>query len=399
MGPIQDRFDNLLQLTTTAFLGLSHYDCLLCHDGRNHLEQVSVWGTRQTRLQAQRMAAHFARTSMIRQNLPSTNFYYRSFVVSDAAGGNYELNTNSGNRPDRRPIGDMRFLTPEYQNGTEPSSSNWREAFAFNLIEDPLFSINIANRLWKEMFTMAIIEPMDSIDPARLDPSDPPPAPWQLQPTHPALIQRLAQHLRDNGFNLREFVRTLAESSAYQLSSRYSDPWKLEYVPLFARHYPRRLEGEEIHDALVKASGMIVNYTLQDGLPSTPWAMQMPEVFEPRSNGTAINFMVAFFRGDREAQLRQQDGSIQQQLNMMNDAFVLQRTKINNSPNLRAIAALESNDAVVDEVFLTFLGRVPDARERKAAMDFLAKAGNSRNAYIEDLAWVVVNKTDFLYNY
>ncbi|MBM3810823.1 MAG: DUF1553 domain-containing protein [Acidimicrobiia bacterium] len=398
MGPIQDRYDNMMRVSTTTFLGLSHYDCLLCHDGRRRLDQVSLWGSRMTRLEAQRMAAFFARTNLAKPSLPTTEYYYNSYNITDRTTGNYDLNTNFGNRPDRLPIGEMRFLTPEYRDGAKPADGNWRAAFAASMVHDPLFPINMANRFWKEFFGLALIDPEDSIDPARLDPANPPPAPWALQASHPELILKLADAFVEGDYNLREFLRILVESSAYQLSSRYEAEWNITHLPLFARHYPRRLEGEEIHDAIVKASGMRTMYTIR-GLDDTPWAMQMPEPVEPRSNGSSTNFMIAFFRGNRDSQFRIQDGSIQQQLNLMNDPFVLNRIRLTNSANMRAVAAITDDAAAVEELFLLFLNRKPDSRELKIAADFLSRAGNQRNTYLEDLAWVLINKTDFLFNY
>ena len=40
MGPAQDTYDMMLVRTATAFLGMSHYDCILCHDGRRHLDKI-----------------------------------------------------------------------------------------------------------------------------------------------------------------------------------------------------------------------------------------------------------------------------------------------------------------------------------------------------------------------
>ena len=59
----------------------------------------------------------------------------------------------------------------------------------------------------------------------------------------------------DNDTNLRFLIRTMVQSSAYQLSSRYDGEWKVDYVPLFARHYPRRMWAEEVHDAIVQCDG------------------------------------------------------------------------------------------------------------------------------------------------
>src|SRR5262245_2625916 len=84
----------------------------------------------------------------------------------------------------------------------------------------------------------------------------PPPDPWTFQATHPLLLEKLAAELEKGEFHLRPFLRTLVQSSAYQLSSRVSGVWTEGSVPLFARHYARRMEAEEVHDAIAKASGM-----------------------------------------------------------------------------------------------------------------------------------------------
>jgi len=398
MSPVQDTYDNILKVTATTFLGLSHYDCLLCHDGRNRLNLVSLWGSQTTRVEAQRMAAFFSRISMSKPRLATTELYYNSYDVSDAQGGNYNLTTPFGNRPARQAINGNSILLPEYRDGRKPDGAVYRQFFAQFMIEDPMFAINWANRLWKEMFTLGLVEPIDSLDPARLDPENPPAAPWSLQATHPALLKLLADELVARNYSLREFLRLLVESSAYQLSSRYEGDWKPDYVNLFARHYPRRLEGEEVHDAIVIATQIKTNYTLSE-MPPTPWAMQMPDPLEPRTSGATVNFMLPFFRGNRDSFFRIQDGSIQQQLNLMNDTFILNRIRTGSSPILIEIAKIGDNEQVVEELFLTFLQRRPDGREKAIAVKFLSGAGSTRNAYIEDIAWALVNKTDFLYNY
>ena len=397
MSPAQDTYDNIFMKSASAFLGLSNYDCLLCHDGRGHLEQVNLWASKATRIQAQRQAAFFARVTMPKPNLPAAEFYYNSYNLGDATRGFYLLTTLSGNRPERAPIGSLNFLEPEYRDGRKPSSEEWRMEYAKFMVDDPLFAVNFANRLWREAFTMGLVEPIDALDPARLDPENPPTGNWTLQPTHPELLRKLAMELKERNYNLREFLRLLFESSAYQLSSRYDGDWKLTSVPLFARHYPRRLEGEEVHDTIVKATNILPNYPVKD-LDDTPWAMQMPEPVEPRSNGAAVNFMNPFYRGNRDSFFRIQDGSVQQQLNLMNDTFILNRLRVASSSTLREAAAMKDEETV-EQLFLLFLQRQPDEREKKSALAYLAKAGNQRTAYIEDLAWSLVNKIDSLFNY
>ena len=405
-GPAQDSYDGMLVRSATTLLGMGHYDCLLCHNGRGHLDQISVWGAATTRMDAESMAAFFAHTRLTRYPTNDvTDPYYNATFVTDAiTTAGYDLNTNYGNRPNRTPIGSTKTLMPVYQyNGATPSTSNWRNDFAMMLIADPMFARNMANRLWKAMFNLALAEPVDQLDPARLDPNNAPPAPWTFQASHPVLIEKLANYLLNSNWDLRGFLRLIAQSSAYQLSSRYAGDWNIQYVPLFARHYPRRLDAEEIHDAISFATGVFNKYTVQGFGDPIQYAMQFPDTSEPRSNGAVANFLNSFLRGNRDTTQRSQDSSILQQLNLMNDNFVVSRTRVSASPALTAISKLADDGAAVEQLFLTFLSREPSDYERTHALAYLQKGtasgANARNAAIEDLAWACINKLDFLFSY
>ena len=412
MGPSQDTYDTMLAKTAGRFLGLAHYDCLLCHNGRRHLDDISVWGAGVTRTQAQQMAAYFSRMRISgrTQTAPACqatascqgDTYYQSYDVRNAASGSYDLNTTYGNRPNRVASGTTRTLTPAYRlGGGTYNGMGWRDSFAANMVGDPMFARNFVNRVWQHFFNMGLVDPVDTLDPARLDPDNPPPAPWALQATHPRLLVTLAQDFVDQGFQLKTLIRTIVRSSAYQLSARYPGEWKYDYIPLFARHYARRMEGEEVHDAIAKATGVPGSYTVGGFGAPVAWAMELPEPLEPRSNSAVLAFMNSFYRGNRDQVKRSQSGSILQQLYLMNDAFVSTRVKVSASPKLKEVSQMANNRDVADELFLTFLSRYPSDAERAAAVARLAAATTAaaRNTAIEDLAWVLINKVEFLFSY
>jgi hypothetical protein len=415
MGPVQDTYDMMLVRTASQFLGLAYFDCLSCHNGRGHLDGISLWAGRATRAEAQRMAAHFSRTQLVNGATAARQYehpLFNSTMVQDATTGAYDLNTTFGNRPNRSPVGTERSFTPEYRDGTKPGAGqNWREFYASKLVADPMFARNFANRFWKAFFGLGLVDPVDTLDPARLDPRNPPADPWTLQATHPELLERLAGFLRENNTDMRAFMRLLVQSNAYQLSSSYEGEWKYEYIQTFARHYPRRLWAEEVHDAVTKATGIPGRYTwpvqngqtIAQGTPakqSDPvvWAMQLPDGTEPRNQTAVREFLRSFGRGNRDLTPRTQDGSILQQLNMMNDALVVTRAKVAASPVLRELAKLTDNGHLVDEIFLNFLSRRPSAYEREKAVAFLSRA-TARNTAVEDLAWACMNKLDFMFSY
>jgi hypothetical protein len=129
--------------------------------------------------------------------------------------------------------------------------------------------------------------------------------------------------------------------------------------------------------------------------------MQLPDTSEPRSNGAVAMFMNSFLRGNRDTTKRSQANSILQQLNLMNDNFVYSRTRVAASPVLQSISKISDNNAVLDELFLTFLSRKPTDWERSHSLTYLVKATTpaARNTVIEDLAWACINKIDFLFSY
>ena len=78
----------MLVRSASTYLGLTYYDCLLCHNGRGHLDQINLWAAQSNRADAQMMAAFFARTRFTRypENAPApgvtASYMYNSYDVS-----------------------------------------------------------------------------------------------------------------------------------------------------------------------------------------------------------------------------------------------------------------------------------------------------------------------------
>jgi Protein of unknown function (DUF1553)/Protein of unknown function (DUF1549) len=404
MGPVQDSFDTTLARTADIFMGITYYDCLLCHSGKGHLDTISLWGGNVTRTDAESMSAFFSRLNynMPRTSSDPTDPMYNSWRVLENNSAGYALNTNYGNRPNRTPVGTLKVLTPVYYGtgATPANGQNWRDAFAQQLMVDPMFARNFANRLFKAFFNLGLVDPVDTMDPARLDPNNPPPAPWTLQAAIPRLLDQLATQAVYSNYGLKDFMRILVQSTSYQLSSRYDATWNINDIPLFARHYPRRIDAEEAHDAIGKATGIMGNYNVNGAsAPPIQWAMQLPDPLAPAGAGT--NLLNNFLRGNRDTVPRSSDASILQRLTIMNDTFVTGRTKVSASPELLAVSKMTDNNAIIEELFLTFISREPTDAEKATALSYLTAAttATAKNSAIEDLAWALVNKIEFLYSY
>ena len=78
-------------------------------------------------------------------------------------------------------------------------------------------------------------------------------------PTHPELLDWLAVEFVESGWDIKQLVRTIVTSKAYQQSSNPSDEL-LESDPyniLYARQNPRRLAAEFVRDNALAVSGLL----------------------------------------------------------------------------------------------------------------------------------------------
>ncbi|MBL8203151.1 MAG: DUF1549 domain-containing protein [Blastocatellia bacterium] len=418
MGPAQDTMDGLAVKVSGTFLGVNAMDCLLCHDGRGHLDEVNLWGSKRKRSEAWGMSAFFARTARRSVQLgspPTTN--YVKYLVSENATGEYNLNTNYGNRQTRSAVNGKTTTAPEYMfgGGGVLAGESRRQALARHVINDPQFARATVNYIWEKLMIEGLVSPSSAFDLARLDPNAQMPEGWTLQPANAELLEAMAQDFKQKGFDLRYLISAIAKSSAYQLSSQYAGEWKLEYLPYFARKYVRRLDAEESHDAVIKATGIMptmafggqpsqIGYVITNDLNQevwrTPWAMQLPEPVEPRSNGTARAFLDSFLRGDRDQKPRALDATVMQSLNLMNNSFVMGRIHRNNTGSLvsRLIANTSlTNEQIIEQLYLTTLSRQPTANEVKKLLPYYTSLG--KQVATESVQWVLLNKVDFMFNY
>ncbi|HWB83465.1 MAG TPA: DUF1549 domain-containing protein [Bryobacteraceae bacterium] len=411
-GPRQDITDQMTANVADTFLGLAHVNCLLCHNGRGHLDALSLWGSSTTRYQAWELSAFLSHTQAARVTNPDNrNTYYWS-LLDDVKGytTDYALNTTTGNRPARvAPSGcksnqPCYYVTPQYIfNGDQPKAGeDYRQALARDVTNDFQFARATVNYVWAQFFGRGIVDPPDTFDPARLDPDNPPPSPWTLQPSNARLLNALAQRFINSGYSLKSLMRDIVNSETYQLSTRYGGQWNPAWEQYFARKFVRRLWGEEIHDAIVQSSGILPSYSVtgftDQGFPKPSYAMQLPDVVGmPGSTVTA--FLDNFLRGNRDDQPRREDGSVLQALGVMNDPFIeahMKATGTGASPLITQNLTKTDTD-LVNTLFLNVLSRYPSDAERTTALAAL-KNGN-RTQGVQDLLWSLYNKVDFIFNY
>ena len=128
-----------------------------------------------------------------------------------------------------------------------------REELGRMMTADPQFARATVNMFWSKMMGFGIVEPFDEFDLARLDPKTTPQG-WQVQASHPELLEALAKDFRDHNYSLKHLFATICKSNAYQLSARFDGEWKDSYTKYYARNFVRMLGAEEVHDSIAVAT-------------------------------------------------------------------------------------------------------------------------------------------------
>ena len=393
-----DTHDELTILYGKVFLGVN-LSCISCHDGAHHLEKVNVYLSQRKRSDFFQQAAFLGNTRYI-PHVERSEALMGHFIVDDLGRG-YDTKSQSMLRIERSggPSQPKFMLTDELpRRGAEP-----REELARLLTSHPQFARATVNLYWSKLMGLGIVEPADEFDLARQTPKHIPTG-WELQPSHPELLDALAADFRKSGYSLHSLFRTICNSNAYQLSARFPGEWSDRYTRYYARKYARMLTAEELHDSIALATDRPGKFgggrrkpVLNDEEPAGPSVSMAMQMAVPRASGELKSFMQAFGQSNRGAPGRPPQASPLQPIMLMRSPVVNDRVLAAKDGRVqRLVASSESNGKVGEELFLATLSRHPTPEEKTVAVSFLAK---DRVEGAQNVQWALLNLVEFLYNF
>jgi len=243
--------------------------------------------------------------------------------------------------------------------------------------DNPYFAATIANRLWAHYFGRGLVEPLDD-----------------LRATNPAsnepLLAELAKHLRDLRYDLKAFTKTLLLSNAYQLSSR-PNPSNADDEQNFSHAAVKALPAEVLLDAICQATGVPEKFNgWPDGFRAIQvWDNRMPSYFF-RIFGRPVRYSVCECERGTEP-------SIAQALHLMNSPEITAKIRARHGAARKLADSNQVPEAIIEELFLATLSRLPSERERVQMMELFQEDG--RRPAVEDVLWALLNTKEFLYNH
>jgi len=151
--------------------------------------------------------------------------------------------------------------------------SQRRLAFAEWLTQPqhPLTARVMVNRIWQYHFGRGIAENTNNFGATG------------KRPTHPELLDWLSLYFVENGWSVKQLHKLIMLSETYQRASQHPQQDKIEQIDpdntLLARFTPRRLEAEELRDAMLFTSGEL-NLEM-GGIPARP-EINLEVALQPR---------------------------------------------------------------------------------------------------------------------
>jgi hypothetical protein len=383
-----DTVDEFTITYSKVFLGLN-MACISCHDGARHLEKVNLFLAGKKREDFFGQAAFFGKTRQI-MNWEDGYQANTEYTVDDRGAG-YDTNAVSIVRvPRRGGNGSPRFIL----SGQAPRPGlNARDELARMITGSAQFSRAFSNRIFGEFMGFGIVEPVDEFDLARFDPKNPPPAPWTIQPSNPELLEAMTKDFAVNHYSFRHLVKSIMQSSAYQLSSSFDGEWKPEYASYYARKYVRMLSAAELHDAIVLATskpGEVIPTDAKDGM-----VMQMPE--PGKAAAETKNFLRTFGQSNRDDMPKKVPQSSLQAMLLMQSRIVTERVAAKGGSRVEQLLKDNVEDrTLVRKLYLATVSREPSAPELETALHALTP---DRKKGAENLQWALINSPEFIFNY
>ena len=273
----------------------------------------------------------------------------------------------------------------------------------------------IVNRIWQQHFGRGIVATSNNF------------GDLGEEPTHPELLDWLANDFIKNGWSLKKLHRQIVLSQAFRQSSR-ADTRALEKDPLnelFSRQNRRRLAAEELRDGLLQLSGEL-NASHRGGpgvaAPLAPEVLQrLKTAWRPTADKKAYQARTIYMLVDRNLVLPileefDRPDTMTSCSRRNQSTHALQSLALLNHPWVNQLAEKLGRDAIAQNatsdqarlawLYVKFTARPPSAEiqakllaalnRTKAALALENKGQNLAQAWA-DIALMLINSNAWLY--
>jgi hypothetical protein len=239
--------------------------------------------------------------------------------------------------------------------------------------DNPFFARSFVNRVWGHYFGVGLVDPVDNFSLAN-------------PPSNEKLLNSLAEDFVEHRYDIRHLERTILQSRAYQLSSATNPSNRLDRRN-YSHAYVRPLMAEVVLDVLNTALGVTENFGAD-----APQGARAIEVGSSRlQNGNLAFAFRIFGRPPRTSACdceRALDPALPQTLFRMTDSLLL--AKLEKGRLQQLLASTDTDDQILEELFLATLTRLPAEAEKQHFAAYLVKRMKAPEAVNQDAVQTVL---------
>ena len=294
---------------------------------------------------------------------------YRETVIFDRRGGEVKHPVTGADTPPRFLGGGQADL----------QGKDRREVLAQWITSpaNPFFASSVANRIWQHFMGTGIVDPVDDFRVSN-------PA------SNPELLAELGKKLNEYQFDIKQLVRDICNSSAYQRSCTPTAD-NQDDLRNYSHAAVRRIPAESLLDCISQATQTKDKF---QGLPLGARAIQIAD------GSTSNYFLTAFGRSARTtvcACEASTDPSLSQALHLLNGAAI--QGKISEGQLIKQwLDQGLKPEQIIEAIYVRCLGRKPNATELQNLMKIVTDAGNVPLG-LEDVFWATLNSREFIFNH
>ena len=270
---------------------------------------------------------------------------------------------------------------------------------AITHIDNQAFRLNIANRLWHFMMGRGFVEPLDMFH------ADNP-------PSHPELLQLIADDLHDHRYDVRYLLRQLARTEVYQRSSILKTEDESVELRYTAAHI-KPLTAEQLAWSTMLATGLVNTTrqaTIQAFLASKPgddkatatapmdWEslqLHLETELNKALQSQVTQFTTAFSRTDGPGEF---NATANQALFLANSPLISTWLRPRGDNLVARLVDQPDSAKLAAELYLSVLSRLPDATETARIAKFV-DAFPERTTTIQELVRALLCSAEFRFNH
>jgi hypothetical protein len=292
--------------------------------------------------------------------------------------------------------GGMEMVIPVSTQG--PSAANPARprillAMALTSPDNRLFTQNSVNRFWYFLMGRGLVHPLDMIH------TDNP-------PSHPQLLETLSQTFVASGYDVKQLLREIMLSDAYQRSSLQPADGSLDDPALQVRYrsaLPKPLTPEQMAWSVMRVTGNL------DRILQAPRPESSSFTYQNYINGRitqlpnhltdVMTLFIGVFGNPPGEPETTFNPAVGHSLFLMNEPLILDWLKPQPGNLVAHLIRQENDSQLIDELYASILTRLPTDEESQVVTEYLKRFADRRPAAISELAWALLASAEFRLNH